>query len=602
MAPLSRPAILSLAALTLHYSVLSIVLHVSRTTPGRRYHASSAIFLTELGKILVSLALVLVTGELRPAVRERRHLRALWTLRDDEEREREAEERRQVKIREEEEREGYLSSVASRTSGDEEEKEALMAKSEPRRGSVGGREDGRNEATVVSMHRRAPSLEARTPSPTRGRHPPSSLSISVALANAQTPSTPSLALIPATPAPEPSPTRHPDEHSLYPHRRASARLAEPAPSLIGDVSDWEWWLTLKATVFGQGVWKLAVLAALFCFQGNAQYVASGNLSVPLFQLAYQLKIPATAMCSVILLNRALTRQQWVSLFVLTFGVGLVQLFSVTSHGNSPSGPPPAAGVDATGKTLDGGAFGVHAEAAPSQALGLAAVMAACMSSGFASTYFERILKVAPSPSGAPSHSPSPSLSTSAILSPTLPSSQQPLLSDHQAAESPTLPLPSSIVPTGKPSLWIRNIQLSLFGLVVGLPVVLWELRGCLGALDYEYLDQGWWSRAEYVTRSAIGGFFDGFDRPLPWIVVVLQLTGGLLSALVMQHADNLLKCFSTSLSILLSVAASVVLFSFHVTPGICFGALLVLGATFAYTSPSAAAAWRWRPVTAIGTR
>jgi len=236
------------------------------------------------------------------------------------------------------------------------------------------------------------------------------------------------------------------------------------------------------------------------------------------------------MCSVILLNRALTRQQWVSLFVLTFGVGLVQLFSVTSPGGSQAGPPPAAGVDAAGKALDGGgAFAVHAESAPSQALGLAAVMAACMSSGFASTYFERILKVAPSPSGAPSHSPSPSLSTSAILSPTLPSSQQPLLSDHQAAESPTLPLPSSIVPTGKPSLWIRNIQLSLFGLVVGLPVVLWELRGCLGALDYEYLDQGWWSRAEYVTRSALGGFFDGFDRPLPWIVVVLQLTGGLLS-------------------------------------------------------------------------
>lgn len=95
------------------------------------------------------------------------------------------------------------------------------------------------------------------------------------------------------------------------------------------------------------------------------------------------------------------------------------------------------------------------------------------------------------------------------------------------------------------------------------------------------------------------------------------------AALVMQHADNLLKCFSTSLSILLSVAASVVLFSFHVrlssylsfdvaaltrsacaqaTPGICVGALLVLGATFAYTSPSAAASWRWRPVTAFGTR
>lgn len=227
------------------------------------------------------------------------------------------------------------------------------------------------------------------------------------------------------------------------------------------------------------------------------------------------------MCSVILLNRALTRQQWVSLFVLTFGVGLVQLFSVTSSG----GPRPPSGDAASSKALEG--LDVHSESAPNQALGLAAVMAACMSSGFASTYFERILKVASTPASSP-HS-SPSLSPSPALSPTLPSSQQPLLSDHQAAESPTLPLPSSIVPSGKPSLWIRNIQLSLFGLVVGLPVVMWELRGCLGTLDYEYLDQGWWSRAEYVTRTAIGGFFDGFDRPLPWIVVVLQLSGGLLS-------------------------------------------------------------------------
>lgn len=32
------------------------------------------------------------------------------------------------------------------------------------------------------------------------------------------------------------------------------------------------------------------LAGLFCFQGNAQFVASGNLSVPVFLLAYQLKV------------------------------------------------------------------------------------------------------------------------------------------------------------------------------------------------------------------------------------------------------------------------------------------------------------------------
>lgn len=104
MAPLSRPAILSLTALTIHYSVLSIVLHISRTAPGRRYHASSAIFLTELGKIIVSWGLVLCTGELRGAVRERKRLRAIWTLRDIEERERKEDEERRRNAEEEQER------------------------------------------------------------------------------------------------------------------------------------------------------------------------------------------------------------------------------------------------------------------------------------------------------------------------------------------------------------------------------------------------------------------------------------------------------------------------------------------------------------------
>ncbi|BGP27890.1 UDP-galactose transporter [Rhodotorula toruloides] len=585
MAPLSRPAVLSLTALTIHYCVLSIVLHISRTAPGRRYHASSAIFLTELGKIIVSWGIVLCTGELRGAVQERKRLRALWTLRDIEEREREEDEARWRKAEEEQER---VWKEVKQASASEAEKAA---------------DEGYSDATVVpvTLHRRTSSEVKTSPiSPTR-TGPGSSLCINVALAQATAsssskPPAPSLAFIPATPAPYPSPVRTPDESALYPERHFNGRTATLASaSILDDVFELEWWRTLWASVFGEGVWKLAVLAALFCFQGNAQYVASGNLSVPLFQLAYQLKIPATAMCSVILLNRALTRQQWAALFVLTFGVGLVQLFSVTSSPSVQAAAAAAASASAaananSSSSLD--AFAVHHDGGPNQALGLAAVVAACMSSGFASVYFERILKIASTPSTATS--PDPSRESSHALSPTLPSSRQLLLPEYQESQSPSLPSPDSIVPFGTPSLWIRNIQLSMFGLAVGFPVVLWEMRGCLGALDYEYLDQGIWSRAEYITRTALGGFFDGFDRALPWVVVFLQLTGGLLSALVMQHADNLLKCFSTSLSILLSVAASVILFSFHVTLGIFVGAILVLGATFAYTSPSKD--WRWRPV------
>ncbi|GAA5877062.1 hypothetical protein JCM8547_007296 [Rhodosporidiobolus lusitaniae] len=619
MAPLSRPAILSLTALTLHFSILSIVLHISRTRPGRRYHASSAIFLTELGKILVSFFLVLFTGELRTAVRERRKLREIIRAREEEEEEEGREQERQRKGREEEEiwmkemgatvLQNGNGSARRESNGSVAEKDGLLPSSRPLE------EEGWTDATVVPMttvHRRTSSLAGEpatlSPSsapkslPSSSRARSNTLTINVPLANkpasARSPSpskhrpgAPSLAIIPATPVPDPSPVRFPDPSGLYPERPLD-RLAEHESTILEDLGSLEWWKCLWATVWGEGVWKLAVLAALFCFQGNAQYVASGNLSVPLFQLAYQLKIPATAMCSVILLNKALSRQQWASLFVLTFGVGLVQLFSVTSNASSET-PPSAPNSASPSSTLD--SLSAHSDAPPNPALGLTAVVAACMSSGFASVYFERILKVpsfSSSASSSASSSPDLSISSSPHLSPGLPST----------VNSPPLPDPSKIVPSGKPSLWIRNIQLSIFGIVVGLPVVLWEMRGCLGALDYGYLDSsaeqgveaamGWFERAREAALAAGGNFFDGFNG-VTWLVVALQIMGGLLSALVMQYADNLLKCFATSLSILLSVAASVVLFNFHVTVGIFLGACLVLGATFAYTSP--AKDWRWRP-------
>jgi len=75
MAPLSRAGILSLTALTLHYCVLSITLHIARSTPGPKFHASSAVWLTELFKMILAGGLVLWSGELRPRAAERRRMR-----------------------------------------------------------------------------------------------------------------------------------------------------------------------------------------------------------------------------------------------------------------------------------------------------------------------------------------------------------------------------------------------------------------------------------------------------------------------------------------------------------------------------------------------
>lgn len=74
MARPTTPALVALAALTLHYSVLSIILHLSLRSH-LRYHPSLLVLLTELTKVALSAALVFWNGELRTRVRETREMR-----------------------------------------------------------------------------------------------------------------------------------------------------------------------------------------------------------------------------------------------------------------------------------------------------------------------------------------------------------------------------------------------------------------------------------------------------------------------------------------------------------------------------------------------
>eukprot|EP00063_Salmo_salar_P050257 XP_014025092.1 PREDICTED: UDP-N-acetylglucosamine transporter-like isoform X2 [Salmo salar] len=115
----------------------------------------------------------------------------------------------------------------------------------------------------------------------------------------------------------------------------------------------------------------------------------------------------------------------------------------------------------------------------SQFVGVVAVLVACCSSGFAGVYFERILKET------------------------------------------------------KQSVWVRNIQLGMFGLVFGL----------MGMFAYD---------GERVRES---GMFKGYNT-ITWTVVALQALGGLVIAAVIKYADNILKGFATSLSIILSTLIS----------------------------------------------
>jgi len=85
-----------------------------------------------------------------------------------------------------------------------------------------------------------------------------------------------------------------------------------------------------------------------------------------------LKLLTTALFSVLMLRKQLSIVQWFSLVVLFAGIAIVQLQP------QKAGKPVAAEVREQSPTL-----------------GLAAVLAACVMSGFASVYFEKLLKHTP---------------------------------------------------------------------------------------------------------------------------------------------------------------------------------------------------------------
>ena len=77
------------------------------------------------------------------------------------------------------------------------------------------------------------------------------------------------------------------------------------------------------------------------------------------------------------------------------------------------------------------------------------------------------------------------------------------------------------------------------------------------------------------------GFFHGYDLFVIY-VVMLNAMGGLLVAVVVKYADNILKGFATSLAIIITCIVSVFLFGFSISLQFSLGAALVIGSIFMY--------------------
>ncbi|KAG0057167.1 hypothetical protein BGZ83_001110 [Gryganskiella cystojenkinii] len=276
--------------------------------------------------------------------------------------------------------------------------------------------------------------------------------------------------------------------------------------------------------------KMLVPSGLYALQNNLLYVALSNLEAATFQVSYQMKILWTAVFSVVMLNRRLSRQKWLALCLLMAGVTVVQLQNV---GTKPVAvivdtkdemlsPEDAAEdmildaavsenmAEATNQ-LNGGAEELDFGPIQNPIIGLLAVLTSCVSSGFAGCYFEKILK------------------------------------------------------GNETDMWVRNLQLGLSGSIFTL-------------------------LAMYYDRERIyeGGLLQGYNT-MTWLVVCNQALGGLLVAIVVKYADNILKGFATSLSIIISGIISVYLFDFEPSLQFQLGAVLVIFSTYLYGRPEGAA-------------
>jgi len=229
--------------------------------------------------------------------------------------------------------------------------------------------------------------------------------------------------------------------------------------------------------------KMIVPSFLYTIQNWLAYIATTNLNASTFQLLYQTKIVTTALFSVCMLKKILSKQQWSSLFLLVIGVVFVQSATKEDHGEN-----------------------VVEQQQGNAIIGLLAVSLASLSSGFAGVYFEKVLKGT------------------------------------------------------KSSIWIRNIQLSSIGVIIA----------CANMLLNDEVS---------VSQN---GFFYGYNWTV-WMAIFLNAGGGLLVAVVVKYADNILKGFATSLSIIVSVIVSYFILS-DILLSFSFvnGALMIMSATVLY--------------------
>eukprot|EP00542_Grammatophora_oceanica_P001785 CAMPEP_0194065404 /NCGR_PEP_ID=MMETSP0009_2-20130614/85449_1 /TAXON_ID=210454 /ORGANISM="Grammatophora oceanica, Strain CCMP 410" /LENGTH=386 /DNA_ID=CAMNT_0038718245 /DNA_START=151 /DNA_END=1312 /DNA_ORIENTATION=- len=182
--------------------------------------------------------------------------------------------------------------------------------------------------------------------------------------------------------------------------------------------------------------------------------------------------------------------------------------------------------------------------------GLIAVTIACFSSAFAGVYFERVLKKATTnPDGTP---------------------KQPV------------------------SMWMRNIQLAFFSVMIAVGKDMFRFNGDADAdaatpkdffhgFDAFGKDMFRFNGNADADAATPKDFFHGFDA-MAWTLVLLQAGGGLLVAAVIKYADNVLKGLATGVSVVVATLLSMPLFGTQPSLQFAAGAIVILTSVYFFSN------------------
>ncbi|KAL8939030.1 MAG: hypothetical protein Q9216_003579 [Gyalolechia sp. 2 TL-2023] len=293
----------------------------------------------------------------------------------------------------------------------------------------------------------------------------------------------------------------------------------PATSLLGGLAN---------AVFTGDSWKLAIPASLYVLQNSLQYFAISNLDTAIFQVTYQFKILPTALFSVVLLGRTLSPRKWLALALLMVGVAIVQIPAAETASLSPLKDPHV---------------GYHFPWSLGGFRGVGTAASAPLykrSATYEGIQEDDALE-------------NPKMNTSMGIAAALMGCTVSSLASVYFEKI----LKDAVHPV---SLWVRNVQLALYSMFPAL------------FLGVFYVDG---------ERIAHNGFFAGYNGTV-WATLVLQAIGGMVVSLCVNYADNIAKSFAMSISILISLCASIWFFEFKMTRNFMIGTSVVLFATYLY--------------------